>query len=130
MGRARHGRTSEAGGGHWLALIALLLIVLIPPGYMAASDAHGPALVICSGHGPVSMSLDAAGHPSKAPKSRPDAPCAFAGHGVAPTPTPPVTLSLATAVGTVEPSSVPTDLTPGRGLAAPPPPSQAPPAIT
>ena len=115
------------GAAFLLALTALLINILVPPGFMTAASGQGPALVICSGHGPVSVAPDDLAGTHKSPKSKPDAPCTFAGHGVATAPA----LAIAAAVQVF--SSVPdvapvlADLTPGRGLAAPPPPSQAPP---
>ena len=99
--------------------------VLIPQGYMVGATAAAPALMICTGHG----ALQTPDHPGKAPKPSSDAPCAFAGHGAAATP--PILTPLAL------PGFLPTALTtqsfvrqsPGRGLAAPPPPSQGPPSL-
>ena len=114
------------GRGLALSLIALLLQMMIPAGYMVSDGPSGPALVICTGHGPLLSSADP-GHPGNAPPVRPDMPCAFAGHGVLATP------ALSPVVAAASISGAPTlaqpqwDLTPGRGLAAPPPPSQGPP---
>jgi hypothetical protein len=113
-----------------LALIALVVNILIPQGFMTVAGGLGPTLVICSGHGPVTTAADLSGQPSKSPKSKPDAPCAFAGHGVATAPAPilaPATLTFARLAPTERALS---DLVPGQGLASPPPPSQAPPEIS
>ena len=113
-----------------LALLALVLKGLTPTGFMVddRAAARGFALVICTGQGPVSLAdLDHRGAPPA--KSKPDAPCAFAGHAAAPGPAEanPVlgdhTESAAIAVAILR------DLLPGRGLAAPPPPSVGPPAL-
>jgi hypothetical protein len=119
-----------AGGGRgWfiaLAALALIVQVLAPPGFMVAASPAGPALVICTGHGPLVLS-DQHHHPAKAPKGS-DAPCAFAGHGAATAPPPPP-VALPVAFAPVLQAAKPAfDLAPGRGLAAPPPPSHAPPA--
>ena len=132
MGWARTGRSGTGGGGLWLSLLALLAIVLVPPGYMVGQSAGqgGPELVICSGHGPLALHTDAAGHPVKPSKAGADTPCAFAGHGVASSvapvaaPMPRTAWFLVPVIGRLG------ELTPGRGLAAPPPPAQAPPAAS
>ena len=107
-----------------LAALALLIQVLVPQGFMVNADHGAPGLVICTGHGP--LTLGQHDHSGKAPKSASN-PCAFAAHGgAAPPPSPtrlerlkfdPAPAVLARAF----------DLVPGRGLAAPPPPSQGPP---
>lgn len=120
------------GHGLALSLLALLVQALVPAGYMVADGPQdggpqGEGVVICTGHGPLTARPDL-GHPGKAPSSRPDAPCAFAGHGA--TPTPPLAAALPTAgwfayAPAVQPWA--DRPAPGRGLAAPPPPSHAPP---
>jgi hypothetical protein len=113
-----------------LALLALFLQGLAPPGFMVARQAGRATITICTGHGATYAIADLAGHPAKQPKSKPDSPCAFAGHGVV------VATPIAALVaGSTARLTAPTlgarfDLAPGRGLAAPPPPSQGPPNIT
>ncbi|HEX4712718.1 hypothetical protein [Phenylobacterium sp.] len=116
-----------------LALVALSLAVkvLVPAGFMVAADGGTPGLVICTGHGPVTLAALGEG-PSKAPaQKKSDAPCAFAGSTTPPTP------SLVAAIA--EPYAQPplriaairsSHVAPGRGLAAPPPPSHAPPIFS
>ncbi len=109
-----------------LAALALLVQVLVPQGFMASAGHGAPGLVICTGHGP--LTLGQHDHSGKAPKSASN-PCAFAVHGgAAPPPSlarlerlrfDPAPATLARAF----------DLVPGRGLAAPPPPSQGPPTL-
>jgi hypothetical protein len=116
-------------GRRWfiaLAALALTVQFLVPQGYMVSADRGSPGLVICTGHGPLRL-FDTHRAPGKAPKSS-DAPCAFAAHVTA---TPPPAMSLALAsFGYVDPPVTRTfDLAPGRGLAAPPPPSHAPPYV-
>jgi hypothetical protein len=110
-----------------LAMLALFLQLAVPQGFMLARDGGQPVVVICTGHGPLLAPTDDHGVPAKAPKSRPDAACAFAGHGGTPTEAP----LLALAEVRFEPLEIPAgptlSTTPGRGLAAPPPPSQGPP---
>lgn len=126
MGWVLNKRSEEwRGASLVLALLALLVNGLVPPGYMAGPVGRGPALVICSGHGPASIGWDGRLKPLKAPKSRPDAPCAFAGHGIAANPTLASSITIQTSVIAPPAADVWTDLTPGQGLAAPP--SQAPP---
>jgi len=113
-----------------LALVALFLQSLAAPGFMVAREGGRATIAICTGHGPVYSLADRSGRPAKKPQSKPDAPCAFAGHGVVASP--PIAAWIASAIA--RPSTSPVvarfDLTPGRGLAAPPPPSQAPPNLT
>jgi hypothetical protein len=121
------------GARRWavgLALLALFLQGLAPPGFMVAREEGRATIAICTGHGAANSILDLTGHPAKQPKSQPDAPCAFAGHGVVAAP--PIAAQIA---GPIARSSAPLapvrfDLSPGRGLAAPPPPSQGPPNLS
>lgn len=116
----------------WLALamLAVSVRVLIPAGFMASQDAQLPyALVICTGQGAISVQAhDHDGH--QAPESH-HAPCAFAGLGAAP---PPPLLTQSVVLVALDPAPVlawtQSDLRPGRGLAAPPPPATGPPQLT
>jgi hypothetical protein len=124
------GWTEAAVSRRWLAafaVLALLVQALLPQGYMfSATSGAPPSLVICTGHGPLVLSVDH-GAPAKPAKSSHDAPCIFAGHGplVAAAPT---LLQRSLKVSFLEPAVArPYDLLPGLGLAAPPPPSQGPP---
>ena len=109
-------------------MLALLVQVLVPQGFMVARQGNRPAIVICTGHGPVLSRDDLGGQPSKAPKSEPDLQCGFSGHGLG------LTQSVAPMIASAMYWSTPdlvgadADLAPGRGLAAPPPPSQGPPS--
>jgi len=115
------------GLGPLMAAVALLMLVAAPPGFMINSSGQGPALVVCTGHGPLLTAKANLGHGGQAPKSRADNPCLFAGHMAAPAPSL-TTLPVVTRV-TYPARRIArlTDLAPGRGLAAPPPPSQGPP---
>ena len=115
-----------------LAIVALALKIMFPPGFMPGSSLAQP-ITICSGQEPgmVNMMMDDGHHqPSNGPHQSNDHPCAFAGHGAPPL-TPdlrPVEIGAIAAVAaalTVGMAAV----TPGRGMAAPPPPSHAPPAL-
>lgn len=132
------------GSGHigwWgrtgLALVAFALLVriMVPAGFMAAPDDLGRAgIVICTGDGTMSLSVDADGTVRKTPlgddhrdKSQGDHPCAFAG-AATPLDQPHLTLVRATFVATSDVQAArPAHQRPGLGLAAPPPPTTGPP---
>jgi hypothetical protein len=119
---ARHGAVA-------FALLALFVQLLAPPGFMVGRQGDHAAIVICTGHGPASALADL-GHPGKAPKSRHDAPCVFSGHAGGAGPSPVALIARPIAISTLAVAAARFDLTPGRGLAAPPPPSQGPPQPT
>jgi hypothetical protein len=126
---------------------ALAVRVLIPAGFMLGQTASGaPALVLCPGQNELPISAPAmhhdmahmmpggrvmathdAGHQNHDPGT--DRPCAFAAVGLA------VDMLISAALLAPAPppafaallSHAPSD--PGRGLAAPPPPSTGPPAV-
>jgi len=126
-----------------LALLALVMRLMLPSGFMVAGSAgQGTSLVICTGTGAQTVQLDPTGHPGVAasdqdygPKKSPNPsdsgrshPCAFAasGHGLAwpdaLPPTQPVTYAQAMSAHALTPSQ-----RPGLGLAAPPPYTTGPP---
>ncbi|HVN02042.1 MAG TPA: hypothetical protein VMT68_17715 [Caulobacteraceae bacterium] len=127
------GWTKQAASWRWLtafAFVALLVQAFVPQGYMVSSVGGAPGITICTGHGPLVLSHDH-GQPAKPTKPGHEAPCAFAGHGVGVAPSAALAVGdiglaffAAAAVASVH------DLLPGRGLAAPPPPSQGPPALS
>jgi hypothetical protein len=125
----RAGRRFGAWAGWFSALAALALIVqlAVPPGFMLAPTAAGPAMVICTGHGPMMVSAPDRGAPAKDHGGKPAPMCPFAGHGGTPTvsmsqaPTPARFEQAASQPARVAAANV------GQGLAAPPPPSRAPP---
>ncbi len=127
----RSARQATHSRGLWalLAFLALAMNVLVPPGFMVgASPAAGTGLVICTGHGPATLpgATSPKGHP--AGKSGHDAgACAFAGHGVSSAPPASARVASEVFAPRVRTGAEPQDQTPGRGLAAPPPPSQGPP---
>jgi hypothetical protein len=114
-----------------LAMLALAFNLLVPPGYMTVGDgAGGTRVVLCTGNGAVAVTLAADGTPLPA-DSDPAPVCAFAGHVAplqpvadlyVPAPVYPVAAGLIAALVI--------GVAPGRGMAAPPPPSHAPPALT
>jgi hypothetical protein len=122
-------RKSGVGMGWFAALAALALLVqvLVPQGFMVSGEPGAGGLVICTGHGPL-LSLDSHGKPAKAPKQA-DTPCGFASHGATAGPPPSFALAAQRVEYTALPSARRLAPAPGRGLAAPPPPSQGPPAL-
>jgi hypothetical protein len=114
----------------FFAVLALALQILVPPGFMVARSHGAPAIVLCTGHGPLMMTPDKPGKPDKSPQSDQGHVCVFAGHGgIAPAPT-----LLGPILARIDYVSAPPaqigDLRPGQGLAAPPPPSQGPPFLS
>jgi hypothetical protein len=113
-----------------LSLLALAFKVGLPPGVMVGAGPGSIPLVICTGHGPLALTDPGSPKaPAPAPSQR-GAPCPFAAASAgAPAPIPPPTLQ--PLVATYAPFIAPTvrDLAPGRGMAAPPPPSHAPPTL-
>jgi hypothetical protein len=122
-----------------LAVLAIALKVLVPPGYMIAGPADGASfpLVLCTGHGPLTVDsaklFGGADAGKKAPgeKSPHDSPCAFAGHGAA-APAPHAHVFETIAYVAYERALQPPirrGIAPGRGLAAPPLPARGPPSL-
>ncbi len=113
-----------------VAALALAVQVLVPAGLMLSQQTDAAVrLVICTGHGPLLTTVDLGKSKAPAPKDRAGAPCAFANHGVTPTPTlsaPAVQIAwTATAIILPTPAD---QVTVGRGLAAPPP-ARGPPTL-
>lgn len=108
-----------------LAVLALLIRIVCPPGVMVSDVGRdGPALVICTGHGPMALKT---GHDGPTRPSA-DQTCPFsAAQAAAP---PPLMVRVGGAAERFAPQPrliVAAHVVPGRGLAAPPPPAQAPP---
>jgi hypothetical protein len=120
----------ERGVAMIFAVLLLVFQLAIPQGFMLSAGPQGPAIVVCTGHGPLTLQTGEPGRPSKAPHAKSDGACPFAGHGGAPlTPEPPTPTAAAYgAVAVLDALKAP-DLLPGRGLAAPPPPSRGPPVL-
>lgn len=111
------------------AVIALAFAVIVPPGFMPAraADGVGLAMVICTGHGP--LQVGAAGdHQAPAQKSKAGAACPFAAAATAPPPAAPAIAQGPVRFATSTPF-IAGDQSPGRGLAAPPPPAIGPPSL-
>lgn len=115
-----------------LACLGLALRVLIPAGFMAAPTGSPLPLVLCTGHGPMTLAAGALPgadqSPAKAPSDKHAGDhCVFAGHG-APALAPLFAPVRPTALAAIETRRLlPLGLAPGRGLAAPPPPATGPP---
>lgn len=114
----------------------LMLRVLIPSGFMPALD-HGRIVVaICSGDGPertISLAVADQGDErgsDNAPQDGSDGSCPFALLGATPLVPGSTAPHFAEVIRTGRPPVMATvTAVPGRGLAAPPPPSHAPPAV-
>jgi len=114
----------------FLAALTLFVKMLVPPGFMPA----GPdtvAWVICTGEGPITVGD---GHfPSQQPHDQSrhaEHPCAFNAHAATPPPTWITGHSRSRIDYIAQVETRPSHIQPGRGLAAPPPPAQAPPFVT
>ena len=132
MLRGLHHRSGFGQALAALALLAMVVRALVPSGYMLAEVGPHQVLTVtlCSGHGPVETQIDLGrpgshkGDPSNG-KSH-DAPCAFAAvaHLSAPQGLQAVS---APVLAFVSAQTAPQRVTPGRGLAAPPPWATGPP---
>jgi hypothetical protein len=120
-----------------LAVLAVAMKILVPPGFMAGTQSNDLPfqIYLCTAQGGVTVQSGEAlahrGDPGQAPaKSAHDSPCAFAGHALGATP-PSVAEAPAVAFIAYTPSvpAVATHLIPGRGLAGPPLPARGPPAL-
>jgi hypothetical protein len=120
----------QRGLGVGLAAIAVVLQILVPAGFMVTGAKAGASLVICTGHGPWQARPSDHGKPGQPPSSPQDHACVFAGHGgAAPMPALAVPVPVrAPQAARLDTAAV--DLSPGRGLAAPPPPSHGPPSLS
>lgn len=128
LGKLRS-RTAARDALALLAFLALSLKILFPPGFMPGSSIAQP-IVICSGQMPTGMVMDVGDQrrPDKAPHGGVDHLCPFAVNAATPI-VPDVPLAQASAPYSAFLSFAPPAPTvaPGRGMAAPPPPSHAPP---
>jgi hypothetical protein len=120
-----------------LATLAIALRIMLPAGYMpgqATGDRLPFALVLCTGNGPMTIQPgeDLGARHGEAPgePSAHDTPCPFAAQGAAVAPPTITAVGQAKAVAYAErPLAAAANLTPGRGLAAPPPPPTGPPSV-
>jgi len=111
-------------------MLALVLQICVPGEFMVSRQDGAPTLVVCTGHGALVAVADDHGKPANAPATHNSGVCAFAGHGVATLDGAPPMLVATAFAFSAAPVSTPADRAPGRGLAAPPPPSQGPPLQT
>lgn len=129
---------ARAGGGGrgLLALAAVLALVLklaVPAGYMPGISLAAPLVLCPEQDGPPAAASHHRHHaPAKSTDDKAGHACAFAGVGLAAMTTPPADALLAhTPSPAVDaPAGQARRTRPGRGLAAPPPPSHAPPATS
>ncbi|MGJ3647865.1 DUF2946 family protein [Sphingomonas sp. GlSt437] len=117
----RHGLTMRAF--YALTLLALLFKSYVPSGFMVA---QGGTIVICTGIGPMTMADPRHDAPA-APDKKSDHCCPFAGNAAPPLPPATVPLLAMPGPDQARVADAALDIVPGRGLAAPPPPSRAPP---
>jgi hypothetical protein len=131
MGALRHYIRRNRAAFAWVMALTIAVRALMPVGWMPSATA-GQVISICTGDG---VSAAVIGADGKIHKSDPakadhkDSPCTFAGTGLA-------LAKLAAAIPAltlpplVEESAVFSEQqSPGRGLAAPPPPKTGPPAL-
>jgi len=126
---------SRWGAGVWaLVALAVALRLTVLPGYMIQATPHAVTVVLCTANGAVSQTVDGEGMASspddqKDERSGKSPVCAFSMAGAA-LAAPDVRIVAAApplAGPTLSPPT--TSTAPGRGLAAPPPPSTGPPFI-
>lgn len=115
------------------AVLALWFNLLVPPGFMLARSVEGATrIVICTGGGPLRMVMDggsSAHRHDRQPGEGVQHSCPYAAHAapaLGPAPLPALDARPLLEAGMV--LALPFASFPGRGLAAPPPPSHAPPA--
>ena len=118
-----------------LSLFALTLRLLIPAGFMPGKSLSMP-IVVCTGQGPMLMTMNVAmdpdhrSEPGQTPSHGSGHSCDFASLGAPALFATPIVASMAPTVVADDGITTPRPQTaPGRGIAAPPPPSHAPPTI-
>lgn len=118
-----------------LAVLAIAMKVLIPPGMMVATGPRNELpfpIVLCTGEGMLSVApgapLSQHDDKSKDAPTKHDAPCLFAGHALA-APPPVIAATLAATFVTIESDApaIVASVTPGRGVSGPPLPARGPP---
>lgn len=126
----------------WLMLamlVAMAARVLVPAGWMPVAGPAGVTLGLCDGGAmaPADMAMAMAASQDRLRhagvpmhhQGAPDHPCAFAGAAASVDVPVLAALPVMAAGAVVVPAAVVALVAPGRGLAAPPPPSHAPPPI-
>jgi hypothetical protein len=114
-----------------LAVLALVVKVAVPAGYMVDTTTGGaPAIVLCTAQGAVTITPETHHGAPESPAKGHDMPCAFAGHGAAFVAAEPLTVALIEHAAYAPLAPVPTvEAVPGRGLSAPPLPARGPPQV-
>ncbi len=117
-----------------MAMLAVLIRVLIPSGYMVSPniEAGGSKIVICSPKGAIEVLVDASGQRIKAPTNHDkgkvgEHPCAFSVATTASLSGDMALVSAPAAYVDLEAAASTPIIRPGLGLAAPPPPKTGPP---
>jgi hypothetical protein len=115
------------------AFLALMLQLMFPAGFMAAEpgQGHGFPIVICSAYGQSVVDWNgpvASRDHQKAPAKKGMASCPFAGHAVGSNAPAPVVIAAPVAFFAAVAPARAYAVSPGLGLAAPPPPAIGPPA--
>ena len=115
---------------------AMALRMLVPEGWMPVSDGHGFRIAMCTGTGPMDMTMampgmamhhGKAGHDQQQPMQ--DHPCTFVHLGLAFAEPVLPTLDLPPLARAEALAARPLAIAIGRGLAAPPPPATGPPTL-
>jgi hypothetical protein len=135
----RSGRTLPKSFALALVACALMLRMIVPAGWMPASNAHGFGITICTGMGPMEMPAIGMTQMSAMPEMHgtPDADehqgsdhsCVFADLGLAITAPPALNVALPSIVRAAALVAILPAVSIGRGLAAPPPPATGPPLL-
>lgn len=112
-----------------LAALAMAVRIMLPSGYMPGATASGaPTIIICSGSGPLAMSLPMSPDRDHHDHDKAEHPCAFAATA-APAELPAATAPLLALQAEAVVATRAITLRPGHGLAAPPPPKTGPPPL-
>ncbi|WP_304172369.1 DUF2946 family protein [Phenylobacterium aquaticum] len=120
-----------------LATLALFVRLLFPSGFMLSPDRTAlPTIVICTGQGAMTVTLDAQGHKVEAGQGgdhhgsdgKTSHPCTFAAATVSAVAPLLIAVLIPQQLAQVTAAPLLTTQRPGLGLAAPPPPTTGPPA--
>ncbi len=130
-------RDRRHAAGLMLATLALFVRLLFPSGFMLSPDRTAlPTIVICTGQGAMTVTLDAQGHKVEASKGgdhhgsdgKTSHPCTFAAATVSAVAPLLIAVLIPQQLAQVTAAPLLTTQRPGLGLAAPPPPTTGPPA--
>ena len=112
-----------------LAALALAMQLLLPPGFMVSGPSAGPpAVVICTGTGPLVHGRDLDPGHAPAGKAKGGGPCALAAHAAGPPPMAPpmTTVAVAWLIPPTPDHRPPTAIVRHLGV---PPPARGPPSV-